>query len=224
LQADVLHESARAGAEQIALETREELKLTATERLDPCELAEYLGIELVPMDAYGDEAADAIEQLTEGECYVFSAVTYVARDSRLKIVYNSAHSPRRHANTISHELAHILLEHKPHMLFDARGRLVMVPGEELEAEYLAGALLAPRCAVLPVLHRFSGATGRAAEHFGISKNLMIERIKAAEAMPSLAEAEVAAMLRMTEEDTGVLRRARLSGGFLNDTEIGAVAR
>jgi Zn-dependent peptidase ImmA (M78 family) len=218
LQPAVLQESARAECEQIALETREEMKLTACERLDPCALAEYLAVEMVPMDSLGEETSDAVRQLTKGQCYVFSAVTYVDRHSHLKIVYNSAHSPRRHANTIAHELAHILLEHDPHPLFDARGRLVMVAGEELEADYLAGALLAPRCAVLPVLDRCAEKVGRAAEHFGVSSNLMHERVKAAKAASPLAPAEVAAMLRMTEQDTGVLRRVRLGAGLREDAE------
>jgi IrrE N-terminal-like domain len=214
LQDEVLHEIARADCEQIALETREELKLTASELLDPCGLAEYLGIEMVPMHAYMQEVGDAVRQLTEGECYVFSALTFVAPNGRRKIVYNSAHSKRRHANTIAHEVAHILLEHNPHPLFDQRGQLVMVASEELEADYLAGALLAPRCTVLPVLNRCSGMIESAAAHFGISCNLMAERVKAAKAAPTFAAAEVAAMLRMTEEDTGVLRRVALSSGLI----------
>jgi Zn-dependent peptidase ImmA (M78 family) len=179
--------------ETIALEARAEVGLGAEDRLDPELLAEHLAIELRPLAAYRAVLPDAVEHLTEKAPSVFSAVT-VYRDSKRRIIYNPVHSPRRHVNTIAHELAHGLLEHKPTELFDEHGNRIWIPDDEAEADYLAGALLVPLGAVEPVMVRLEGDLVDAAEHFGVSENLMQYRIEIAVDPAQVEMAEPAPIL------------------------------
>jgi len=217
----VLSPTRRADCESLALELREELKLTAAERLDPCALADLLEIPALPLDAFAAVAPDAVAQLrSEEERYSFSAAT-VSFATRRLIVYHPDHLRRRHVNSIAHELAHVLLEHPPAPLplFDDEGhRLSVSPLGECEADYLAGALLAPRCVVAAVIGRRGEDLGRAADDFGISETLMAERLRASEASDPLCAREVAVMLRMTEEEMATVRRVAIRRGQLGDWE------
>jgi hypothetical protein len=205
----VLSPDWRADSEALALELREDLKLTAAERLDPCALAAFLGIPILSLDAYAESEPEAVAQLrSEEERFSFSAVTVPAGTRRL-IVCQPDHPAWWHVVTIAHELAHILLEHEPAPLplFDQDGRRLSVSlRDEAEADYLAGALLAPRCMVAAVLGRCGDDLSRAAAHFGIGEILMRERVRAAEARDVLSGPEVSAFLRMTEEQMVMVRR------------------
>jgi Zn-dependent peptidase ImmA (M78 family) len=162
--------------EEIALEARGDIGLQAEHRLDPEALAEHLAIDLRSLIAYASDLPEEVSHLTEEARSAFSAVT-VYRERKRMIVFNPAHSPRRHVNTIAHELAHVLLEHQPTQLFDANGQRVWIASDEVEADYLAGALLVPRSAVRPVMDRMGGNLVDAAEHFGVSENLMHHRVE-----------------------------------------------
>jgi hypothetical protein len=216
-----LNPTRRADCESLALELREDLKLTAAECLDPCVLADFLEIPALSFDAFAAVAPDAVAQLrAEEERYSFSAAT-VSFGARRLIVYHPDHGRRRHVNSIAHELAHILLEHPPTPLplFDDDGRRLSVsPQGECEADYLAGALLAPRCVVAAVMGRRGEDLTRAARHFGISEKLMAERLRASEAADPLCAREVAVMLRMTEEEMATVRRVAIKQGQLGDWE------
>lgn len=187
----------RAEFEQIALEMRDELGLAPADRLSPTSLARHLAIETIPIDAFGVQHPGPVKHLVETEPNAFSAATVFFESKRL-IVFNPQHSPRRHANTIAHELAHVLLEHEPAPLFDAQGQRHWDAVNEEEADYLAGALLVPRCAVVPILAAVAGDRSAAAAHFGISHNLMQARTEAAADSEPPARAEIAAQLAASE--------------------------
>jgi len=91
------------------------------------------------------------------------------------IVYNPAHPPGRHANSIAHELAHVLLEHQPGCVREGNGDRRWMASEEAEADWLAGTLLAPREGILQVMYELGGIK-TAAVHFGISEALMRWRL------------------------------------------------
>jgi Zn-dependent peptidase ImmA (M78 family) len=162
--------------EEIALEARADIGLHPEDRLSPEILAERLAIDLRPLIAYSDDLPEEVHHLTEEARSAFSAVT-VYRGLKRMIVFNPAHSPRRHVNTIAHELSHVLLEHQPTRLFDSTGNRVWIAADEEEADYLAGALLVPLSAVKPVMNRMEGNVVDAAEHFGVSENLMGYRVE-----------------------------------------------
>src|SRR5215204_4524610 len=162
--------------EEIALEARADIGLQSEDRLDPEILASHLAIDLRPLAAYKGNLADEVHHLTEEARSAFSAVTVYRKRKRM-VVFNPAHSPRRHVNTIAHELAHVLLEHRPTRLFDSSGKRVWIASDEEEADYLAGALLVPLSAVKPIMDRLEDNLVDVAEHFGVSENLMHHRIE-----------------------------------------------
>jgi len=171
----VLRPGIATECEQIALEARAEIGLRAEDQLNPEELAAHLAIELRPLHSFSGKLPASVYHLTVDARSVFSAVT-VYRNNKRIVVYNSAHSPRRHVNTIAHELAHVLLDHAPTRLFDEYGQRVWIAGDEAEADYLAGALLVPLPAVAPVMDRVGDDLVDAAEHFGVSESLMQYRV------------------------------------------------
>jgi len=162
--------------EEIALEARADIGIRAGDLLNPEILADHLAIELRPLVLYSSDLPDEVRHLTEEARSAFSAVMVYRKRKRM-IVYNPAHSPRRHVNTIAHELAHVLLEHRPTKLLDSTGSRIWIAADEEEADYMAGALLVPLSAVEAVMDRMEGNLVDAAEHFGVSENLMGHRVE-----------------------------------------------
>lgn len=160
--------------EEIALEVRAELGLRSCDHLDPRALAEHLAIEVAPLDLYRGTLPEEVARLTEDDPTALSAVT-VFRGTRCKILINPEHCAEREANTIAHELAHVMLEHKPRPLFDG-GERIWCGAEEDEANYLAGALLVPRDAVGLMMSVMEEDEAAVADHFGVSEELMARRI------------------------------------------------
>lgn len=166
-------------AEEIALEIRAELKLAPQARLMPADLAEHLGIPvlslqgLAPFEAEDEEEdvsfGDAVALFTGTSREKLSAFT-VTQDTHRLIVYNESHPETRQANSLAHELSHILLEHEPSPHSDQYGHRFWSPEIEEEANVLAAALLVPREGARIVLE--SGRSeAQAAKHFGVSLQL-----------------------------------------------------
>jgi Zn-dependent peptidase ImmA (M78 family) len=164
----------KAECERISLEMRAELGLTPSCRLDPHALAEHLAIPTRSLDDFGDSCVSEVEQLVRVDQGSFSAAT-VFRGTQRLIIFNPAHPPGRHVNSVAHELSHIILEHEPGPIREAGGERRWAPDDEAEADWLAGTLLAPREGVLQMMSRL-GSIERAAQHFGISEALMRWRL------------------------------------------------
>lgn len=177
-------------AEQIASELRHELGLTIYERLDCLLLAAHLCIPVVPLHDLCDDgaSAEAIAQLCDPEAK-FSAVT-VCRGTRGIIVYNPDHPPGRRANSVAHELSHIILEHPLAPAFGPGGCRHWDSRCEAEADWQAGALLVPREGALAYLRR-DNDIDNGARHFGVSK----------------------ALFRWRADQTGVTRQLRSAARF-----------
>lgn len=173
--AQVLRRAVRTQCEQIALEARSALALAAMDPLDPRLLAEHLGIETLSLEAFRKAHPEAVEQLVEINPRAFSGVL-VPFENRQIIVFNPAHPPHRRRYTVCHELAHLLLEHKPKPPFDRDLKRRFNPTDEAEADYLAEALLVPLIAATPMVERCGNDVGRAAEHFRVSRRLMRARL------------------------------------------------
>jgi hypothetical protein len=164
----------KAECERLALELREELGLDPSDRLDPHALAEHLAIPVRGLDEFAGTCTQAVRQLTLGDAGCFSAAT-VFCGTRREIVYNPSHPPGRHANSIAHELSHLLLEHEPGPVRQSGGERHWRAEDEAEADWLAGVLLAPREGILEVMYKH-GDIGEGARHFGISTALMRWRL------------------------------------------------
>lgn len=162
----------KAEVEHFALEIRAELKLGPQARLDPRELAKHLEIPVLALRGLQqkhDADADAVAMFTGSSRDAFSAFTVTDGTFRM-IVYNESHPETRQANSVAHELAHVLLEHEPAPSSDEYGHRFWNAEIEEEANLLAAALLVPREGARIVLE--SGRTeSQAAKHFGVSLQL-----------------------------------------------------
>jgi Zn-dependent peptidase ImmA (M78 family) len=160
----------KTAAEAIAVELRDELGLTAHERLDCEALASHLAIEVAPLTDLVDFGATLsdLERLMEPGMR-FSAIT-VYRGTRCKIFYNHTHPRTRRANSLAHELSHIILEHEPERAVTDKGVRNWNEAQETEADWQAGALLVPRDGALRWLAGGGDVPGGAA-HFAVSEEL-----------------------------------------------------
>jgi hypothetical protein len=154
-------------AECFAISLRAELGLTVADRLDCVALAAHLEIPVMPLQDLRQHGADAknIAHLM-GSRSGFSAMTICAGTRKL-IVYNPRHPMTRRANSLAHEISHVLLEHPPAPALGAGGCRNWDRQLEDEADWQAAALLVPRDGAFSWL-RAGGDLGDGAEHFGVS--------------------------------------------------------
>lgn len=160
-------------ANEIAREARAELGLSSTAPLDPWSLAEHLCIKLIPVSEFRVEAPEAVLRLIGSSSSAFSAVT-VFHGMRRTIIYNDAHSHRRQASDIAHELAHALLLHPPRSSVNGGSRN-WNGQEEAEAAWLSGALLISDEAAIRIAKTRQPVT-RAAQEYGVSDQMITFRL------------------------------------------------
>lgn len=165
----------KAEAERLASSTRQQLQLSARDRLDGLRLAHHLGVPVLSLlDLRGDVRNSRSIDLLLAPRAGFSAVT-VCSESRRLIVFNPAHPPGRRSNSLVHELAHILLGHKAAPALDFGGCRHWDEQVESEADWLAGVLLVPREGALWWI-RNGGDLPDGAAHFGVSEALFRWRV------------------------------------------------
>lgn len=196
-----------AQAERLSASVRADLGIDVDDRLDPQRLADDYGVPVVPLTELASEGADprSIYQLTVLDRGCFSAGTVLAGTSRL-IVFNPGHAGGRRANSVTHELSHLLLEHEAGPAIGPGGCRVWDQDVEDEADLLAATLLVPRDAALAcaraALPHVIGAA-----HFGVSADLMRWRT---EGSGAARQAEAAP------------RRSRRTLRWLSQTEVASV--
>jgi Zn-dependent peptidase ImmA (M78 family) len=165
----------KAEAERISLEIRRELGLTAHGQLDCLVLATHLDIPVIRLGDLVSSGADTKSVNTLlGRSARFSALT-VSEGRRKLIVYNHRHPPGRQANSLAHELSHVILEHPQFPALGAGGCRYWNSEHEEEADWLGGALLVPREGALRWLYN-GGNNANGAEHFGVSLPLFEWRV------------------------------------------------
>jgi hypothetical protein len=197
-------------AERLAALVRGELGLDVHDRLDPCRLADEYGVPIAPITDLFAEGADpaSIHQVTVVDPGCFSAGTVLVGASRL-IIFNPVHAPGRLANSLAHELAHLLLEHEPGLAIGPGGCRVWDQEMEDEADLLAATLLVPRDAALACaragLPHVIGAA-----RFGVSTDLMRWRTDhsgAARQAQAAARQRGRTLPRLSAADVGSVVRA-----------------
>ncbi len=168
----------KAQAERLAALARSNLALHECAPLSPWVYADRLGIVV-----WGPEELDLdpldLAQLTIHDSDSWSGASVRGGD-RVGVILNSTHPRTRQANTLMHEIAHVQLRHAPsHVQMTDEGLLLIseYPSDlEEEADWLAGALLLPRSALL--LHRGRGAAAfEIAREFGVSDQLCTWRLR-----------------------------------------------
>ncbi len=136
-------------ARNLALEVRGEMGLTPYMTLDPWALAQLYGIPVYPLDemvAWGCRTVTA-DYFTQARP-AFSAALVPVGSGRV-IVENSAQTQTRRRASISHEMAHVLLEHPFLSGFASLDSCQAAVREvEQEADCLGGELLIPSRAAL----------------------------------------------------------------------------
>ena len=168
----------KAWCEQASAEYREAANLSLTEAFDPRILADMLSVRVrSPADIPG-LSPSSLDQLTVHDAGSWSAITLVRRGSKL-VILNSGQSDARQANSLAHELAHIVLNHQSDQAqLSAEGFLFRAGfdnEQEDEANWLAGAILAPREGLRRAYWRTRAFPDLAAQ-FGVSEELIRWRV------------------------------------------------
>jgi hypothetical protein len=166
----------KAHAERIALELRVELDLGPADLLDPQRLAEHLCVPVWTLHDLAHVAPDQVRHLVRHKSDLFSAVTIYRRHKRL-IITNPAHAQTRQANSLCHELSHIVLEHEAEApLPNVNGGRDWNSTQEREADWLAGCLLITDEAAFKAA-RAQRTDDEIAVAFGVSKRLATWRMR-----------------------------------------------
>jgi Zn-dependent peptidase ImmA (M78 family) len=161
-------------AEQTSLRVRQKLKVPVSAPLDPSRLADLLGIFIVALHELSELASDIRQRLLNDHEDNWSAITVSNGQSHM-IVVNSSHPVARTNSNLAHEIAHIILGHEPSMMFisPSSGTALRTHNEEQEdeANWLAGALLLPRDALLAVRRR-GLSDEEACREYGVSSAML----------------------------------------------------
>lgn len=165
-------------AETLSEEARQALGLGQVDRLDPWVYAASLDVAVVDADQL-DLAEHHARQLFEIDPESWSGLT-LSHDDRAMVVLNSSHAPSRKCSTLMHELSHIRLGHVPaNVHLSSTGMLLLSDysdEQEDEADWLMGALLLPRQALITLRGRGHGKD-EIASMFGVSSELCTWRLR-----------------------------------------------
>lgn len=165
-------------AEKLSIEARVTLGLRASSPLDPWKYAAHLGVVVLEM-AELSLPERSRRHLLEVDSDAWSGMT-IREGDVTAIIVNPAHPTGRRNNTCMHELAHFILKHVPARVdVSETGMLLLseyADEAEAEADWLAGALLIPRDALIS--HRRNGDSAeKIAKHFGTSEQLCEWRLR-----------------------------------------------
>lgn len=169
----------KAQAERKSAELRSELSLSGTAPIDPWKLLQGRGIVVWSPEDVPGFGGQSLLQLVEIDADAWSGVT-IRCDGQIAIIINSTHPLGRQANTLMHEWAHVELRHKPNRVDTSGDGFLLLsdypPEHEEEADWLAGAALLPRDALLR--SRSSGQPiEQIATNYGVSLELVQWRLR-----------------------------------------------
>ena len=170
----------KSWCEGAAAEYREALGVPMAVALDPHVLAEHLGVRVVmPEDVPGVAPASLRRLRGVAGRASWSAIAISQGGVRL-VILNSGHPGTRQANSLAHELAHIILNHTSDDVNVSREGFLFRNRfdreQEDEADWLAGCLLLPRDGLLRAYWR-KRSPAALAQHFGVSQKLVTWRLR-----------------------------------------------
>jgi hypothetical protein len=166
----------KSRCDEIVAEVRAEMRLTRYDPFDPFAYARKLRVPCEPVSALALHgcSVEALAHVAGRGRADFSATT-VYRGTRRLILYNGHNSPERQRSDVSHELAHVLLEHEPGPVVGLGGCRVWDDEQEGEAGWLGGVLLVPKHVAL-ALARKGSPERDAAARYGVSVEMMRWRL------------------------------------------------
>ena len=166
-------------SENVAVQQRRDLGLRATDPLDPHRLAKHLGITVWNVENIPGLDPRSRRILLHDDADSWSAVTITFASQDL-IILNSAHRGARPASDLMHELAHIVIGHKPGRIDVSPDGLLILntydAQQEDEATWLAGALLLPRPALM-LVRRTAMPLTAALQKYGVSAEMFNYRLR-----------------------------------------------
>ena len=169
----------KAWCERTANEYRQALGVPLEEALDPWAFAAFLQVRvLTPQDISG-LSETSLKQLTVIDPDSWSAVT-MSQSGISLVILNSRQPVTRQANSLVHELAHIILNHKAdNAQVSAEGILFRAQfnkEQEDEADWLAGCILVPGEGLIQAYRR-GHPPPLLAQQFGVSRALITWRLR-----------------------------------------------
>jgi hypothetical protein len=168
----------KSWCETTSVQLRTALGRPASGALAAERLAKHLGVQVVDVRRVPGLSAASLRQLTATDAGSWSAML-VRFGTTPIVVMNTAHSPARQASSLTHECAHLILNHEPEEAGQVANGLLMVSGyrpqQEDEADWLAGALLLPRVALLAIVQA-QMPSPLAACTYGVSEDLLRMRL------------------------------------------------
>lgn len=157
---------------------REQLGLGLLSPLCPWALAKHLALHVLDIQELQIPAND-IEHLTGPGSNAWSGFT-VRHAGLVGIVVNTSHSKRRLRSTLMHEISHIHLKHVGSRVDVNDSGILLVSDfsreQEDEADWLSGALLLPRDALLEA-RRAKNSVAQICEEFGASEEMCNWRLR-----------------------------------------------
>ena len=169
----------KAWCERTSREYRSSLGTPLARPLNPRRLADLADVRVTIPERIPGLSRTAVLQLTEEDRDSWSAVT-IAYNGRHLVVLNSGHSRARQTSSLTHELAHIILNHATDgAVLSDEGFLFRGSydaSQEEEASWLAGCLLVPRDGLL-ALGRHHSDHGYLASRFGVSQDMIAWRLR-----------------------------------------------
>lgn len=175
----MLRRGFKSWCETTSVNYRNALGIDLDQALDPKQLASYLGILVWRPEDVPGLSEEKLRQLTVKDPDGWDAVTLLVNGSRLTII-NSADPQTRQNNSVAHELAHIILDHKPGRIDVSEQGLLLLntfdKEQEEEANWLAGAILVPREGLLMVYRQLRNAAATARQ-FEVSSKLVNWRLR-----------------------------------------------
>lgn len=162
--------------ENLAIQYRDHLGVAGTAPLCPYRLAEYLGVCIWRLEDVPGLCKEAKRHLASEEGNEWSAVAVRVSGQDI-IVLNPSHNYSRQSNDLMHELAHIILDHRPSTMYFAGGVGIrdFNKQQEDEADWLGACLLLPRPALAH--HHLKISVEDAALLFKVSPALYVYRLR-----------------------------------------------
>ncbi len=165
--------------ENTAERYRTALGLKPDDPLNPEDLSAHLGVIVWRPEEIPGLAESSLLRLTNHDSDSWSAVTIRVGETDL-IVVNSAHAPTRQRSSLSHELAHLILDHEPGRIdLSPAGHLLLSSFEreqEEEADWMSGTLLVPRTGLV-IAYRSTQDPRILANRFGVSLDMLEWRLR-----------------------------------------------
>ena len=169
----------KAWCERTSAEYRQSLDLSDEYYFEPELLAREVGVTVLALEELPGVPQSSSHQLTVADPDSWSAITVEAHGNRVTVL-NPAHSETRIRNSLTHELAHVILNHSlANVGISQEGLLIQQscdPEQEEEADWLSSTLLVPRNLLARAYFKERSADA-CAHLFGVSTDLVNWRLR-----------------------------------------------